>query len=125
MMKAEYIIPGEALTALLVLSFVLLVLVVLRYLGKAQADAGNGYDWHDLLMENGKASKAAHVMLGAFVVTTWHFVYYAVTNRLSEGYYAIYAGAWIAPVIARLIWNPTMATGQPVQTTTTTTTETK
>lgn len=120
-MSVDYAIPGEAMTVLLVLSFLLLVLIALRYLSKAQKDASNNYDWHDLLMENGRASRAAHLMIGAFIVTTWHFVYYSVTGHMSEGYYGLYVAAWIAPVIARLVWNPNSSTS----TITTTTTETK
>lgn len=117
---------GE-LTALLGLSFLLLVLVTWRALSRAQCSTGDNYDWHDLLMENGKASKAAHVMLGAFITTTWFFVYYAIAGKMTEGYYAIYAASWIAPVVARLIWNPNVlpTSMQAAQTTTTTTTETK
>ena len=115
-MNDSYTIPGTSLTILLVLSFLLLALAVWRELKHMQASDGNGYDWHDLLMENGKASKAAHVMLGAFITTTWFFVYYAVAGKMTEGYYAIYAASWIAPVVARLIWNPALAA---------TTTETK
>lgn len=124
-MKDEYTIPGTSLTILLVLSFLLLALAAWRELKRMQGTEGNGYDWHDLLMENGKASKAAHVMLGAFVTTTWFFVYYAIAGKMTEGYYGIYAASWIAPVVARLIWNPNAAATSGQQTTTTTTTETK
>lgn len=125
-MTDAYTISVSTLRLLLALSFLLLVLVAWRELRRAQCSTSNGYDWLDLLMENGKASKAAHVMLGAFVTTTWFFVYYAIAGKMTEGYYAIYAGSWIAPVVARLIWNPNATAGiQQAQTTTTTTTETK
>lgn len=124
-MTDTYTIPAASLTILLVLSFLLLALAVWRELKRMQATPDNSYDWHDLLMENGRASKAAHVMLGAFVTTTWFFVYYAIAGKMTEGYYGIYAASWIAPVVARLIWNPAAAQSVGAQTTTTTTTETK
>lgn len=125
-MTDTYTISATTLRLLLALSFLLLVLVAMRELNHAQKVNGNGYNWIDLLMEDGRTSKSAHVMLGAFITTTWFFVYYAIAGKMTEGYYAIYAASWIAPVVARLIWNPNAAVGgQAAQTTTTTTTETK
>lgn len=125
-MTDAYTISATTLRLLLALSFLLLVLVAWRELGRVQRAVGNGYNWIDLLMEDGKTSKSAHVMLGAFITTTWFFVYYAIAGKMTEAYYAIYAASWIAPVVARLIWNPNTAVGgQAAQTTTTTTTETK
>jgi hypothetical protein len=46
-------------------------------------------------MENGRASKGAVIMLGAFAATTWFFVYYALTGRMTEGYFGLYSAAWI------------------------------
>ena len=84
------------------LLIVLAILLIWRSLRKMNADSANPYDWHDLLMENGRASKAAHVMMGAFAVTTWAFVYMTLTGRMTEGMYGLYSAAWIAPVVARL-----------------------
>lgn len=87
------------------LLFILGALIIWRSLQKLTA--GNStYDWHDLLMEHNKASKAAHVMLGAFAVTTWMMVYLTLSEKLTEGYLAIYVAAWIAPVVTRLIAKP-------------------
>lgn len=63
------------------------------------------YHLHDLLMENGRASKAAHVMMASFSVTTWFFIYYTLAGKMTEAYFGLYIGAWIAPVVARLIKN--------------------
>lgn len=87
------------------LLIVLAALLIWRSLRKLTMNANDDYDWRDLLMENGRASKAAHVMMGAFAVTTWHFIYYSLTGRMSEGYYGLYSAAWIAPVVVRMFAN--------------------
>lgn len=56
-----------------------------------------------LLGEDGKLSKAAAVMMGAFAMTTWLMVYLTLNAKMTEGYLAIYVGAWIAPTVTRLI----------------------
>ena len=92
---------------------------------KAFNDANNEYNWHDLLMENGKASKAAHVMLGAFVATTWAFIYMTLTGKMDAVLFGVYSAAWIAPVVTRLVTNaPQAAAPSAPAVTTTTTTET-
>lgn len=125
-MKDEYILSGHTLKILLALSFILLALVLWRSLRRLQTTSGNGYDWQDLLMENGRPSRAAHLMWGSAVVMTWYFIYAALTDKMSDTLYATYGGLCLAPTIARLIWNPsTPAPQSAAQTTTTTTTETK
>jgi hypothetical protein len=85
--------------------------------------ADNPFHVRDLFMENGRASKGAVVLIGSFAATTWFFVFYSLTGRMTEGYFGLYAAAWIAPVVARMITNPAAAPAPSV--TTTTTTETK
>lgn len=81
----------------------LLALAIMVSLRRMHNDATSTFDLRDLLMENNRVSKAAAVMLGSFAATTWFFVYYALTGRMTEGYFALYTAAWIAPVVARLI----------------------
>lgn len=58
----------------------------------------------DLLMgEDGRMSKAAFLMMGAFAMTTWLMIYLALTGKMSEGYLTIYGGLWIGPTVVRLI----------------------
>ena len=101
-------------------AFVLLLLIW-RSLAKMHADESVNFDLRDLLMENGRVSKAACVMMGAFAVTTWQFVYYTLNGKLTEGYLGIYVAAWIAPVVARLISNNDGNSGATVTTETKTT----
>lgn len=82
---------------------VLVILIIWRSLSRLHRDCNSAFDLRDLLMENGRASKAAVVMMGAFAVTTWQFVYFSLNGKMTEGYAGIYVAAWIAPVVARLI----------------------
>ncbi len=82
---------------------ILLVLMIWRVFRKWSASDDNNFSMVDLFMENGRASKSSVVLLGAFAATTWFFIYYAVTGRMTEGYFGLYAGAWIAPIVARVL----------------------
>lgn len=58
-----------------------------------------------LLGEDGKISKVAAVMMGAYAMTTWLMIYLALNSKMTEGYLAIYVGAWIAPTVTKMIVN--------------------
>lgn len=88
------------------LLIVLILLGALRLFQKWNADDGIPFQAMDLFMENGRASKGAVILMGAFAATTWFFVYYALTGRMTETFFGLYAGAWITPTVARLIKGP-------------------
>jgi ABC-type multidrug transport system permease subunit len=80
----------------------LTLLVIARTLQRWSREDENPFELRDLFMENGRASKGAVIMLGAFAATTWFFVFYSFTGRMTEGYFGLYSAAWIAPVVARM-----------------------
>lgn len=100
---------------------ILVVLIITRTLRKWNANAANTFDVVDLFMENGRASKGAVVLMGAFFATTWFFIYYSLLGKMTEGYFGLYAAAWIAPVVARMIASAPSAPPSATTTTTTTT----
>jgi hypothetical protein len=55
-----------------------------------------------LLGEDGRISKGAFVMIGAFLLTSWLMVYLTVADKMTEAYLGIYVGAWVAPTVAKL-----------------------
>lgn len=110
--------------ALLIILAVLMVWKTLHRM-TAQPLSENTYDAQDLLMENGRASRAAHLMWGSYAAMTWYFIYAALTDKMSDVLFGTYGTLCLAPTIARLIWNPSMSPPTQAQTTTTTTTETK
>jgi hypothetical protein len=56
-----------------------------------------------LIGDDGKMSKAALVMFGSFVVTSWVIVYQSLMKTLTDITYAAYLTAWVAPAVARII----------------------
>ena len=61
------------------------------------------FDLSDLLMENGHVSKIAVAFMLTLLVTSWIMIYLTSMGKLTEGYLTIYAGAWIAPIVARIV----------------------
>lgn len=92
-----------AMAILLAAAVVYIALVLMK---RSRSDSSR-LDLEDLLLgDDGKMSKAAAVMMGAFAMTTWLMIFLTLNNKMTEGYLAIYVGAWIAPSVARLITAP-------------------
>lgn len=53
----------------------------------------------DLIVEDGKLSEQKLSRMGAWVVSTWGFVYLVATQNLSEWYFVGYMGTWVASAI--------------------------
>lgn len=94
----------------------LIALVIWRTFAKWNADEVAFYI-RDLFMENGKASRQAVILLCTFAATTWFFLFYALTGRMTEGYFGLYIGAWITPTVARMITNAPASAPAAVTTT--------
>lgn len=89
---------------LMALVLALVVLVITLALLRRHRSSMSRLNFDDLLLgDDGKLSKAAAVMMGAFACTTWLMVYLALTGRMTEGYLAAYLGAWVAPSVTKLI----------------------
>ena|SRR5271170_4761893 len=59
-----------------------------------------------LLGEDGKISRAACVLLGSFLLTSWGMVFMWLNEKMTEGYFAAYLAAWVAPAVTKLIKGP-------------------
>lgn len=89
---------------LMIAALVLIIASICFMLVRRDRSATSRINLEDLLLgDDGKLSKAAAVMMGAFAMTTWLMVYLALNAKMTEGYLAIYVGAWIAPTVTRLI----------------------
>jgi len=62
------------------------------------------FDLADLLMHNGKLDKFAFCFMASFAMMTWMMVYMVTHKTITEGYLAIYVGAWVGPITAKIIW---------------------
>lgn len=80
------------------------VLLVVLSLLLRHRNSASRINLDDLLLGvDGRFSKAAAVMLGSFMLTSWLMVLLALRDKMTEGYLAIYVGAWIAPTVTVLI----------------------
>ena len=105
---------------LMVAALIAVIIGVVLALVRRDRSAISAVNLEDLLLgDDGKLSKAAAVMMGAFAMTTWLMVYLALNNKMTEGYLAIYVGAWIAPTVTRLIINRPAETVATLETSTT------
>lgn len=59
-----------------------------------------------LLGEDEKISRAACVLLGSFLLTSWGMVFMWLNEKMTEGYFAAYLAAWVAPAVTKLIKGP-------------------
>lgn len=103
--------PQMILIAVLAIAAIAVLVSLIRR-GRAVHSSINLEDL--LLGEDGRISKAACVMLGSFLMTTWVIVFLTYTGNLTEGYYTAYLAAWVAPTIAKVFKSqPVQAPAQP------------
>lgn len=82
------------------------VLLVLWSLERKSKDRHSSFSFDELLTENGKTSKAACVMFGAFAFSIWLMVFLALKDKMTEGYFGAFLAAWVAPAVAKIIKGP-------------------
>jgi len=81
-----------------------ILLFIVRVMFKRDKDPDSKVNLDDLLIgEDGKVSKAAVVMLGAFLMTTWVIIHLTLMDKLTEGFFGAYMLAWVTPTVAKLI----------------------
>ena len=83
------------------LSTILIVIVTLL-LGILYAwhkDSESKIDLKDLICKDGKLDEKKFVRFGAWIVSTWGFVYLIVEERFSEWYFMGYMAAWVGNAI--------------------------
>lgn len=82
-------------------------LLVVFSFWRAHRDTLAQFNAFDLIMENGRVSKIALAFMVAFAVTTWVIVYLALRDKLTEGYLTSYGVMWVAPLVAKVVFNKT------------------
>lgn len=71
------------------------VCFLLMVLWNFHKDKDNQVDLKDLICHEGKISEAKFTRLGAFIVSTWGFIYLILDDGFSEWYFAGYMAAWV------------------------------
>jgi len=89
---------------LLLGSFVAMILIVFTSLFIKNHSNNSQICFDDLLLgADGRISKTACVMLGAFAVTTWLLIYKEINGSSSEVYFTLYCAAWVTPTVTKII----------------------
>lgn len=88
----EMLSPVEVMYIILAL----IVIVCTFYLWRLNEDQKSSISMIDLVSINGRLNERKFSRFGAWVVSTWGFIYLVVTNRLDEWYFMGYMGAWVA-----------------------------
>jgi len=95
-------------------ALVVVIGLVCRLLFNRDKDSASKVNFDDLFLgDDGKMSKAAIVMIGSFLMTTWIMVHLTMIDKMSEGYLTIYGGLWIIPVVTKLIKGSSDASQSP------------
>jgi hypothetical protein len=85
----------------------LLFCTILYALWKLNQDKKNTISIIDLVAVNGKLNERKFSRFGAWIVSTWGFVYLIANDKLSEWYFVGYMAAWVAnALIGKAIKDP-------------------
>lgn len=79
-----------------------LIIVVFLLVGILYAwhkDSESKIDLKDLICRDGKLDERKFVRFGAWIVSTWGFIYLIVEERFSEWYFMGYMAAWVGNAI--------------------------
>lgn len=80
-----------------VLAIVVLFLLLVLLIWHRHSD--NKIDIKDLICIDGRLDEKKFVRFGAWIVSTWGFVYLIVEERFSEWYFMGYMTAWVGNAI--------------------------
>ena len=97
----------EIVSILLIITLALFTYVVIRWLWKLNKDENNTINIIDLVTVNGRLNERKVSRFGAWIISTWGFMFLILNNQLSEWYFVGYMGAWVAnALIGKAIKDP-------------------
>lgn len=76
-----------------ILALVVFFLIFILYVW--HRDSKSNIDLKELICSNNRIDEKKFVRFGAWIVSTWGFVYLIVEERFSEWYFAGYMAAWV------------------------------
>jgi hypothetical protein len=79
------------------LACILTFLIVLLYVW--HKDSSSKIDLTDLICSNGKIDEKKFTRLGAWIVSTWGFVYLILDSKFTEWYFTGYITVWVGNAI--------------------------
>lgn len=77
-----------------ILAILVLVMAVIGFV-RAVASKDNDLSLMDMFLENGKLGSSKMRLNGAWVVTTWAFIYITLSKNLTEWFVAAYLAAFV------------------------------
>ena len=78
---------------------VLVVFFLLALLYVWHKDSKSNVDLKDLICKDGKVDEKKFTRLGAWIVSTWGFVYLILDDQFTEWYFFGYMSVWVSNVI--------------------------
>ena len=93
----------------------LLVFIVIFILVKMSLNPDDKFDLKDLVSVDEKLDEKKFTRFGAWVLSSWGFVYLLVSkpDSFPEWYFTVYMGAWVLNVIADKYFNGSKTTTPP------------
>ena len=97
----------DFLSIFLVFILCFFTISILRWLYKLNKDPNNTIYFVDLITVNGRLNERKVSRFGAWLISTWGFMYLILNNKLSEWYFVGYMSAWVAnALIGKAIKDP-------------------
>lgn len=79
--------------------------LVLVSFWRAHRNKAYTFDAFDLIMENDRVSKIAVAFMLVLCVSTWVIINQEIKGKLTEGMFGLWLGAWVAPLVAKVVFN--------------------
>lgn len=80
-----------------ILAITIIYLLLLLYIW--HKDSKNKIDLRDLICKNDKIDEKKFTRLGAWIVSTWGFVYLILDGKFTEWYFTGYIAVWVGNAI--------------------------
>lgn len=93
----------------IILAVGLAAILVLLY--RAHCRTSTDFNAFDLVMDDGKVSKTAVAFMLVLAVSTWVIVDLQIIGKLTEGLFGLWLGAWVVPLVARVVFQKTEMPG--------------
>lgn len=92
-----YFSEANAMSLMLLALFVVILIIFVRL----QFDRDSSFNLEDLICHNGRLDEKKFARFGAWVLSSWGFVYLMVKNpdSLPEWYFIGYMGVWVSNAI--------------------------
>jgi hypothetical protein len=97
----------DFISVILIFLFFVIAYNIVRWLYKLNKDKNNTIYFVDLITVNGRLNERKVCRFGAWLISTWGFMFLILNNQLSEWYFVGYMGAWVAnALIGKAIKDP-------------------